>query len=222
MIRGTTAIVTNGLVLCLDAANTKSYPSSGTSWFDLSGNRNTGALTNGPTFSSANGGSIVFDGVNDAVDVGNINPTSGVTFSVWININGANTNYGAIFSRWNSGSGGNSFWIGTLINESSTIQVYFNGSLIHSITSLSLNTWMLLTVSHTGSNVTSYINASQTNTNASSLRSSTGTTSIGYDINRAVEPFKGNIAQALIYDRALTAPEISQNYNATRTRFGIS
>ena len=62
-------IVTDGLVLCLDAGNTKSYPGSGTTWTDLSGRRNNGTLTNGPTFDSANGGSIVFDGTNDTVSI---------------------------------------------------------------------------------------------------------------------------------------------------------
>ena len=211
------SIVLDGLVLCLDAGNPKSYPGSGTTWTDLSGNGNNGTLVNGVGYSGDNFGSLVFDGSNDAIDVGNVNPTSGATFSAWININGANTNYGGIFNRW--GSGGNSFWIGTLNNQSSSIQVYFNGSLVHNITSLELNTWMLLAVSHTGSNVTSYINSSQTNTNASSLISSTGTTSIGYDINRTNYPFKGNIAQVSIYNRALTASEIQQNYNALKGRF---
>ena len=63
-------IVTDGLVLCLDAASRKSYPGSGTTWFDRSGNGNNGTLTNGPTFSSDNGGSIVFDGTNDYVNCG--------------------------------------------------------------------------------------------------------------------------------------------------------
>ena len=58
-------IVTSGLVLALDAADRNSYPGSGTTWTDLSGNANNGTLTNGPTFNSANGGSIVFDGTND-------------------------------------------------------------------------------------------------------------------------------------------------------------
>lgn len=60
-------IVTDGLVLCLDAGNPKSYPGSGTTWTDISGNGNTGTLTNGPTYSSDDGGSIVFDGSNDYV-----------------------------------------------------------------------------------------------------------------------------------------------------------
>ena len=61
------SLVMNGLVLALDAANPKSYPGSGTTWTDLSGRGNTGTLTNGPTYSSANGGSLVFDGTNDYV-----------------------------------------------------------------------------------------------------------------------------------------------------------
>ena len=64
-----TNIVTNGLVLFLDANNTNSYPGSGTSWYDLSGNGNTGTLTNGPTFSGENGGTIVFDGVDDSFPI---------------------------------------------------------------------------------------------------------------------------------------------------------
>jgi hypothetical protein len=82
-------IVTNGLVLALDAGNTKSYTSGSTTWFDKSGNANNGTLTNGPTFSSANGGSIVFDGTNDYLEIPtrNINlefqPTSGYSCMVF-------------------------------------------------------------------------------------------------------------------------------------------
>ena len=79
--------VTDGLLLSFDAANTKSYPKSGTTWSDLSGNGNTGTLTNGPTFNSANGGSIVFDGVDDYVNVANASSlnSSAQTISVWYN-----------------------------------------------------------------------------------------------------------------------------------------
>jgi hypothetical protein len=63
-------IVTNGLVLNYDAGQQNSYSGSGTTWTDLSGRGNTGTLTNGPTYSSANGGSIVFDGVDDYVNIG--------------------------------------------------------------------------------------------------------------------------------------------------------
>ncbi len=78
-------IVTDGLVLALDAGNTKSYTSGSTTWFDKSGNANNGTLTNGPTFSSANGGSIVFDGVDDRVEFGSFGslPTQG-TIQFWM------------------------------------------------------------------------------------------------------------------------------------------
>ena len=69
-------IVTNGLVLALDAGNIKSYPGSGTTWGDLSGNGNVGIMTNGPVYSSMNGGTIVFDGNNDNVSIG----TNGFSF----------------------------------------------------------------------------------------------------------------------------------------------
>jgi hypothetical protein len=82
-------IITDGLVLALDAGNTKSYTSGSTTWFDKSGNANNGTLTNGPTFSSANGGSIVFDGVDDYIEITPRNtnlefqPTSGYSCMVF-------------------------------------------------------------------------------------------------------------------------------------------
>ena len=92
-------IVTDGLVLCLDAAIGKSYPGSGTSWTDLSGNGNNGTLVNGPTFSSANGGSIVLDGVNDYISTTSIS-ISTFTYEGWLynNLTGGSTNYGYFFS----------------------------------------------------------------------------------------------------------------------------
>jgi hypothetical protein len=79
------SIVTSGLVLCLDAANPKSYPGSGTTWTDLSGNGNNGTLVNGPTYSSVNGGSIVFDGSNDYISTAySIGTVSQQSISCWI------------------------------------------------------------------------------------------------------------------------------------------
>ena len=70
--RGNMVANTGGPVLCLDAGSRLSYPGSGTTWTDLSGNGNTGTLVNGPTYSSANSGAIVFDGVNDIVSIGDV------------------------------------------------------------------------------------------------------------------------------------------------------
>ena len=78
--------MTNGLILSLDAANTKSYQSGSTTWFDKSGNAKNGTLTNGPTFNSENGGSIVFDGVNETINLGTGNtflPLPQFTIDIW-------------------------------------------------------------------------------------------------------------------------------------------
>ena len=83
------SIVTDGLVLCLDAANTKSYPGSGTTWTDISGRGNNGTLTNGPTFSSDDGGSIVVDGSNDFILTPRVTGTGlsnrSVSWGIWVN-----------------------------------------------------------------------------------------------------------------------------------------
>jgi alpha-tubulin suppressor-like RCC1 family protein len=79
------SIVTNGLVLALDAGNSKSYPGSGTTWTDLTNNGRNGTLTNGPTYSSANGGSLVFDGIDDFVSsVSNLTLANNFSVSLWL------------------------------------------------------------------------------------------------------------------------------------------
>ena len=77
-------IVTDGLVFCVDAGDKMSYPGAGTTWTDLSKNRNNGTLTNGPTFNSANGGSISLDGSNDYISVGSFNEDSSQDLSVMV------------------------------------------------------------------------------------------------------------------------------------------
>ena len=85
-------IVTDGLVLCLDAGDGKSYSGSGTTWYDRSGNGNNGILVNGPTFDSNNRGAIVFDGVNDHVSIPNssslqLSNNQSFTISYFVNLN---------------------------------------------------------------------------------------------------------------------------------------
>jgi hypothetical protein len=117
-------IVRDGLVLDLDAGISASYPGSGTTWTDLSGNGNTGTLTNGPTYSSANGGSIVFDGTDDVVDTFNASSLTDMTIEMWIydtrssgerdilSYNGNSGSYafnGSTFRTDGNGLGGRSF-----------------------------------------------------------------------------------------------------------------
>jgi hypothetical protein len=107
--------ITNGLILNLDAANTKSYPGSGTTWTDLSQYKSNGTLTNGPTFSSTNGGGITFDGTNDFVLLTSgaalLTQTSNITMEIWFYKTGIGLNY-RLFYNGNSGANGYGFYTG--------------------------------------------------------------------------------------------------------------
>ena len=98
-------IVTNGLVLNLDATNPRSYPQpyNGTTWINLAGTNN-GTLTNGPTYNSANGGSIIFDGTNDYVDCGNpisLQINTG-TICVWVKTASPGSGFRGIITKQNN------------------------------------------------------------------------------------------------------------------------
>ena len=213
-------ITTNGLVLCLDAASTKSYPGSGTTWFDRSGNRNDGVLTNGPTFSSTNGGSIVFDGTNDCVVVNNnasILSSTAYTKIAWF--------YTTSFSTANNIiSGGNSgqhaFWLagGNKLNAG------HNGSwsAVVSTTTLSLSTWYFGAVTfNTTSGWVLYLNGVSEATNGSTTTfTGNGEILLGA-YSTGANVFTGRIACGLVYNRVLSATEINQNFQVQRRRFGV-
>jgi hypothetical protein len=210
-------IVTDGLILYLDAANIKSYPGSGTVWNDLSGNGNNGTLTNGPTFDSGNGGSIVFDGVDDSVPVSN--PGISQTFSVfsWINCTNVSSSNNIVSK--------NGPYFMRIVSSKLRFNVLTDTGWLfqQGNATLSNNVWYHLTMVYDGSTWKGYINS-----NLDFSVSKTGTISsnaqlyIGYTPAIGEEAgFNGNIAQVSIYNRALTPQEILQNFNATRSRFGV-
>jgi hypothetical protein len=222
-------IITNGLVLYLDAGNVSSYSGSGTSWNDLSGNNNSGSLTNGPTFSSENGGSIVFDGSNDKVVVPHISSynLSNLTVLVWIK---PISPYTGAFRGIISKEGADRDWNFYLLSSSANGIVnyyHFSTARASSYTdlallpggSLLLNTWHQCGFSISEGLLKYYLNGaviSQGSTNFSSANSSYPITIGGAD-----NYTNGNIAITQIYNRGLSATEILQNYNATKTRFGL-
>lgn len=220
-------IVTNGLVLCLDAANNKSYVSGSTTWTDLSPNQNTGTLTNGPTFSSTNGGAIVFDGTNDYVDCGtNLSfTTTGFSICAWVYPTSA-TSYRTVFNKGNgTTAAGSQYELLSSFNGSNKFQfdVFIGGARTDtaSPSTYALNKWYYVCGTRSGSLNTLYENGVSTNTVtiAGTLNTTANTTKIG--IAGSTLPFSGNIAIAQIYNRALSASEILQNYNATKIRFGL-
>ena len=217
-------IVTDGLVMCLDAGNTKSYAGSGTTWTDLSRNGNNGTLTNGPTFNSANGGSIVFDASDDYVQcVGSITTTA-ATFISWIRRNGSQAfNAGIIFSRGTSTTGLNFRRdvneVGYHWNDSGLTYNWVSGLVTPNLT------WCMCAISVNSSSAVAYLCQSSGITSATNAISHTSTTlddiRIGWEESSSTRRFNGNMAVAQIYNRALSAAEILQNYNATKGRFKL-
>jgi hypothetical protein len=217
--------VTDGLVLALDAGNTKSYPGSGTTWTDLSGRGNTGTLTNGPTYSSANGGSIVFDGTNDVVNASTsiIDRADGqeITVSCWIKPSRTSGQY-SVFCTNRSNDTSIYNWI--FYQHTNDGAISFHGDAQNKSSYIpTTNVWINVTNTVTASAVsTLYVNGVSTYT-VTGYTYGNGTPSrlgIGADPG-GQEPFQGNISQVSIYNRALTVAEIRQNFNALRGRFGI-
>jgi uncharacterized protein (TIGR02145 family) len=220
-------IITSGLVLHLDAGNTSSYPGSGTTWTDLSGNNNHGTLINGPTYSSTNSGSIVLDGSNDYIDFGNsaslraIGGTTNITVSGW-----------AYYTAY--GGGGQSYsvitvkgapWTWLLENYLDTFRfrIVAGGAdvSVGDVSTHQLNVWYNVVGTYDGSNMRLYINGVLKNTvpQTGTLATNTETAKIGTwqgtDYN-----LTGRVSNVSIYNRVLTAAEVLENYNALRPRFG--
>jgi len=224
-------IVTSGLVLNLDAANPRSYlpPYNGTTWFDLSGNSNNGTLTNGPTFNTSNGGSIVFDGTNDYC-ITTALPLTGtevnLTLSCWFRPSNVNT-IRSIMSIGDEQNGKRRM----ILQRNAQIEANgYNADFTGTSNVLSTNTWCYIAIVYSSltlsTGVKLYFNGVETTgtvTTGTTLNTFTNTkcTICGNNATPPTENAQGNIALAQIYNRALSASEINQNFQATRARFGI-
>ena len=212
-------IITDGLVICLDAADKKSYGGSGTTWTDRSGQGNNGTLTNGPTFNSGNGGYITFAGDDDHIpftcdDFGTDN-----TVEMWARWHGTGNR---MFCAWSS-----CYDIWTIDGD-----LGFNtcGGDIYGFSASSLaNIWhhFVFVFKQQIQDNSIYINGvSQTlskkrgNTNLTSNRSFNTNFRIGSWTGGSYY-YDGDMAIAKVYNRELTADEVLQNYNATKGRFGL-
>jgi len=214
-------ILADGLILCLDAANTKSYAGTGTVWTDLSRSGNNGALTNmGVTgFSSSNLGSIVFDGVDDYVSFSTI--TNNIyTIDFWYKMGGNNGTYGYFASSGNNG---------LAISEGGTINglvygqfYYWNGATNNLSIIPSTTNWnhICVIINTSTNNIQLYGNGNLlSNTTVTSM--STSISNIGRFVLSNNNFLNGFLSKYSIYNRALSASEVLQNYNATKGRFGL-
>jgi len=226
-------IVTDGLVLCLDAADRNSYVSGSTTWFDVAGSNN-GTLVNGPTFNTGSGGSIVFDGADDLVFLPLILDTStnftiDVTAkcstmiqdpspqnrqTIWSLVTDTKYGYEILdLEIWNDGA--------TSFNGNGTS---YTISLLGSFFPLNSNSINNYTISKSGSTQSWYINSSlktsvdQTYSTSSQYfkLGSRGAGSTGVN-----QQWNGLIYSVKIYNRALSAQEVLQNYNAQKSRFNL-
>jgi hypothetical protein len=213
------SIVTNGLVLALDAADRNSYVSGSTTWNDLSGNNN-GTLTNGPTFSSANGGSIIFNGSNQFINCGNnssVQITAG-TISAWVRTTTPGSSFRSIIAKqlawglfiadnilvtydWGTGTTrttginiADGTWKYTALTFTQTIGTPSNNAIVY----LNGTSVLTTTVQHNNHGV----NLQIAEANASQF-------------------LNGNIANAQVYNRVLSAAEVLQNYNTQKSRFNL-
>ena len=228
-------IVTDGLVLALDAGNTKSYPGSGTAWTDTVGDNN-GTLTNGPTYSSDDGGSIVFDGTNDYVQLSASSDlnfgTGNFTIEGWFN-KGATTSLQTLLCSNKYYTGGNNGnWILRISSATQIALATYDGTGNLEYTefsaSTSVDTWhhFALVREGTGTNETKFyldgvlkgsmtVSKSLTDAGTNGLR-------IGEesDSGPGNAPFNGKISNVKLYKgKALTETEVLQNYNANKGRY---
>jgi len=210
-------IVTSGLVMALDAGNLVSYSGDGTTWKDLTTNGFNGTLTNGPTFNSANGGSIDFDGTNDWCPVNSIS-LSNTTYTkiAWFNPDTATNN---IISGGSDGE--HAFW---MAGTNNSLHAGHNGawSTVSYSPGLMTGQWWCGAVTfNTTTGWKLYLNGQLVDTDPST------TTFVGGNVVRIAafqvggNLFNGKIATAHIYNRVLSDDEIAQNYNATKSRFGL-
>jgi hypothetical protein len=231
---GGSNIITNGLVLALDAANRRSYVSGSTVWNDISGNRYTGSLINGPTFDSANGGSIVFDGVDDYANLGLVTQLTNITnisINAWVYPVTSSTT--AYISRYSNTTPSNGWllasYAGLTVNS---VKFSFDGreSTVQyiSVTSsieLPINNWVNVIGTKSSSTWSIYVNGLLQNT----LIAGNGTTIFGNNnlqvgalIGAGFSLYSPNrVATTQIYNRALSPQEVLQNYEALKSRYGL-
>ena len=211
-------------------------PGTGTIWTDFSNNGNSGTLTNGPTYSSANGGSLSFDGTNDYISVPSYiqSPNTQLTLNLWTKPN-STTQATTLMSKWGSSSQSNFSWLLFLNWFGSGLHFLVgnasgNNYTEHSIPhNLSTSSYINYTITYNSGLVNMYMNGNLISSSSSAyttLKTVTTPITIGADwdggsVDTLLRFYNGNIAQVSIYNRALSAAEVSQNFNALRGRFGI-
>jgi hypothetical protein len=212
------AIVTNGLVLCLDAANVKSYPGTGTTLFDLSGNSRNGTLTNGTIYNSSNGGSMSFDGVNDTINF-EYDLRSTWTYECWALHNVVN-GFSFLGQGTTTANNGLHIWFRT---DSIVRFGMFGNDTDSGTLATSTGVWYhyVFTYNHSTFQKQIYRNSVLSAQATNTQYTGTGTVRIGATYSSGGAYANGTMTGCKLYNRVLSATEIQQNFNALRGRFGV-
>jgi len=211
------SIISDGLVFYLDAANRRSYSGSGFTFYDLYAG--TGAtLINGVGFTSSNNGSFIFDGTNDHIALGRRNDIQGtnITLSVWAKFASLTSGDVAVCFGWTDGvnwrQGNYIGTIGGVIRSYPTAMAY----------TANTNQWYHVTITSISNANNLYINGiGVSSVNTAIVYETTNMLSLGWGGTGYGSYSNSTVALAQIYNRALSATEILQNYNATRKRFEL-
>jgi hypothetical protein len=221
-------VVTNGLALCLDAANQRSYPGSGATWSDLTGNFRNSTLSNTPTYAT---GTLTFSTASlQYGTISNIGSLSNWTAEAWVKFNSTTTNQvSSVVGNQYNGLSSLNFSIGTNNSPSSyNICVGFYDGSWRNTTGFApvVDTWYQIVGTYDGSTIRQYVNGVA---NGGTLNY-VGTPTSGGEIRlmrrwdnvvSAGNLFNGVLSIVRVYNKALSSAEVLQNYNATKTRFGL-
>lgn len=213
-------IVTDGLVMCLDAANKKSYSGSGNTWRDLSGNNNHGILTNSPTFSSLNGGIIIFNGTNNFVDTQKTAAQLGFydatyTMEAWVYPTALDSDR----TMFGTDTVGGRQGLHLVFRSAQIYQGHFGSDF--GAGTVSINNWYQIVYTYNITNNACQIFKNGILQGTGSIGSFIGTGNILIGRWANFYYFSGNGSIYRIYNRLLSASQILQNYNALKGRFSL-
>jgi hypothetical protein len=221
-------IITDGLVLNLDAGDTSSYPGTGTDWFDLTSNNNDGTLLNDVSYLTDNGGVMSFDAINDYVSIANsvdLDLPINSTIEFWVNPSALNNN-DLITHRFNCyGMGYNpTFTNGYVASKFSVYFAISGWKAVSTTTTPLINNWYHIVGTYDGLTMKIYLNGILENTRSVVGVIPQNETELGigsYTGAPGTYSFDGKIPIGRIYHKTLTDSEVLQNYNATKGRFGL-
>ena len=214
------SIVSNGLILNLDASNPGSYSGTGNTWYDLSGNNKHGTLMNSPTYDAASG-SIVTNGTNQYISIPQVSTANtNITMQAWVYVN---LNTTGTFIKNGTGGGGYSIGIGNWAYDqvgSNVVMLLYGRGWIGSGVSYGTAGWKLVTLTLDGSSTAkAYVNGSLIGTYTwPTPTSPSGPLNLGANIGDGNIYYNGKFAAAYFYNRELSLAEIQQNYNAFATK----